>query len=134
MPDKKYHYKMDTGKFVEIWMLVLDKGEMGDEFTVRIREAFDSKQSYDAKKKYPDNKDIWKKIKNKMMAIRDAAKKAGVTKTLPSIRYTHATGSSPRYDYKSMMDGLSSAAKPSSGDPYTTKVLAAKDKAAAKKS
>ena len=70
---KQPSYKMKTHKFVEIWEEVLRKQLMGKDMTILVREAFDGDQDYNAATKYPNNEDIWKKIKNKMLALRKAA-------------------------------------------------------------
>jgi len=132
MPKKKEvnkSYRMATGRFIEIWKDVLDKGLMGEDFTKLIREEFDKEQKgYKPVDEY-DDKDIWKRIKNKMTAIRQAASDAGVDMgKLPTIRYSHAKSTGRKLDYQGFYDGLASAANPSSGQPYATKVLAKKKK------
>ncbi|HCX22684.1 MAG TPA: hypothetical protein DHN29_12255 [Cytophagales bacterium] len=121
---------MATGKFIEIWKQVLEDGVMGEEFTTRIRKEFDKAQKgYDPKVKYKDDKMIWKRIKNKMTAIRQAAASAGVDMKLPTIKYSHSKSTGRKLDYQGFYDSLKSAAKPSAGDDYKTKVIKKKKKA-----
>ena len=119
---KQPSYKMKTHKFVEIWEEVLRKQLMGKDMTILVREAFDGDQDYNAVTKYPNNEDIWKKIKNKMLALRKAATSKKVNFSLPSIRYDHPKTDRVVHDYASMFTKLDNAANPAKGDDYQTGV------------